>query len=216
MIDASHAWLTVEEIAREVGAGALDPQAVVDAHLDAIERLDPRIHAYVYVDRQAQAGRGANAGVTLAVKDSQPVAGMPWTYGTATWRDRRADSDAVPVARARAVGMTILGKTNLPELAASIGTTNTLFPATQNPWRQGITPGGSSGGSAAAVAAGMATVAMGEGMGRSGRIPASGAAAWSVCDRRPTGCRARWWTPQDSRPGGRSRGRWPTSGFFSQ
>jgi Asp-tRNA(Asn)/Glu-tRNA(Gln) amidotransferase A subunit family amidase len=173
MIERSPAWLTVEEIAREVGAGSLDPQAVVDAHLEAIERLDPRIHAYVYVDREAQAGRGANAGVTLAVKDSQPVAGMPWTYGTATWRDRRADQDAVPVARARAMGMAILGKTNLPELAASIGTTNTLFPATQNPWREGITPGGSSGGSAAAVAAGMATVAMGEDMGGSVRIPAS-------------------------------------------
>ena len=98
---------------------------------------------------------------------------MPWTYATPSWRDRIADEDAVPVARARAVGLTVLGKTNLPELAASIGTTNTLFPATNNPWREGVTPGGSSGGSAAAVAAGMATVAMGEDMGGSVRIPAS-------------------------------------------
>jgi amidase len=173
MVDASNVWLPADEIAREVGAGTLDPQAVVTAQLDAIERLDPRIHAYVYVDREARAGRGPQAGVTLAVKDSQPVAGMPWTYATSTWRERRAEEDAVPVARARAAGMAILGKTNLPELAASIGTTNTLFPATQNPWREGITPGGSSGGSAAAVAAGMATVAMGEDMGGSIRIPAS-------------------------------------------
>ena len=151
----------------------MDPQAVVRAHLSAIDRLDPRIHAYVYVDHEARAGAGPQAGVTLGVKDSQPVAGMPWTYGTPTWRDRVADQDAVPVARARTAGMAILGKTNLPELAASIGTTNTLFPATQNPWREGITPGGSSGGSAAAVAAGMATVAMGEDMGGSIRIPAS-------------------------------------------
>src|SRR3989442_8395711 len=98
---------------------------------------------------------------------------MPYTYATPTWRERVADQDAVPVARARTAGMAILGKTNLPELAASIGTTNTLFPATQNPWREGTTPGGSSGGSAAAVAAGMATVAMGEDMGGSIRIPAS-------------------------------------------
>lgn len=173
MVDASNVWLPAAEIAREVGAGTLDPQAVVMAYLDAIERLDPRIHAYVHVDREARAGEGPQAGVTLAVKDSQPVAGMPWTYATTTWRDRRAEEDAVPVARARAAGMAILGKTNLPELAASIGTTNTLFPATQNPWREGITPGGSSGGSAAAVAAGMATVAMGEDMGGSVRIPAS-------------------------------------------
>ena len=173
MNDDAHAWLSAVEITREVSAGRLDPQAIVRAHLTAIDRHDPRIHAYVYVDHEARAPQGPQSGVTLAVKDSQPVAGMPWTYGTAAWRDRRADEDAVPVARARAAGMSVLGKTNLPELAASIGTTNTLFPATHNPWRQGISPGGSSGGSAAAVAAGMATVAMGEDMGGSIRIPAS-------------------------------------------
>lgn len=162
-------WLSAVEIARGVDAGELEPQSMVDAHLDAIDRLDPRIHAYIYVDRKAR----STSGVTLAVKDSQPVAGMPYTYATSSWRDRIASEDAVPVARARAVGMAILGKTNLPELAASIGTTNTLFPPTQNPWRHGITPGGSSGGSGAAVAAGMATVALGGDTGGSIRIPAS-------------------------------------------
>src|SRR5207253_2943729 len=77
------------------------------------------------------------------------------------------------VARARAAGMAILGKTNLPELAAAIGTTNTLFPPTQNPWRQGITPGGSGGGSAAAVAAGMCSMALGGDTRGSIRLPAS-------------------------------------------
>jgi amidase len=142
---------------------------VVQAHLDAIDRFDSRIHAYIHVDRNAR----SSSGVTLAVKDSQPVAGMPWTFATPSWRDRIADEDSVPVARAKSSGMAILGKTNLPELAASIGTTNTMFPATQNPWREGITPGGSSGGSAAAVAAGMATVAYGDDMGGSVRIPSS-------------------------------------------
>src|SRR2546422_10114274 len=135
---------------QRVRAGALKPQEVVDAHLDAIDRFDSRIHAYIHVDRKAR----TTSGVTLAVKDQQPVAGMPYTYGTPSWRDRIAEEDAVPVARARSAGMAILGKTNLPELAASIGTTNTIFPPTQNPWRDGITPGGSSGGSGAAVAAG--------------------------------------------------------------
>jgi Asp-tRNA(Asn)/Glu-tRNA(Gln) amidotransferase A subunit family amidase len=109
----------------------------------------------------------------VAVKDNLPVAGMPWTDGSAVWRDRVPAQDTVPVARARAAGAAILGKTNLPELAAAVGTTNAIFPATNNPWRDGITPGGSSGGSAAAVAAGMATVAMGTDMGGSIRIPAS-------------------------------------------
>ena len=166
------AWLPATEI-------LATSRSVVQSHLDRIARFDGAIHAYVYVDRQAR----GDSGVTLAVKDSQPVAGMPWTYATPSWKDRIATEDAVPVARARAAGMAILGKTNLPELAAAIGTTNTLFPATNNPWRQGITPGGSSGGSAAAVAAGMATVALGEDMGGSVRIPAS---CCGVVGLRPT------------------------------
>ncbi len=147
--------------------------SVVAAHLDAIDRFDQQIHAYVYVDRGARGSAGPLIGVTLAVKDNLPVAGMPWTDGSAVWRDRVPGEDTVAVARARAAGAAILGKTNLPELAAAVGTTNAIFPATNNPWRAGITPGGSSGGSAAAVAAGMATVAMGTDMGGSIRIPAS-------------------------------------------
>lgn len=173
MIESSVAWLSAVEIARRVSVGGLDPQAIVRAHLAAIERLDSRLHAYVYVDRKARASEGPLAGVTLAVKDNLPVAGMPWTDGSAVWRDRVPGEDTIPVARARAAGAAILGKTNLPELAASVGTTNAIFPATDNPWRAGITPGGSSGGSAAAVAAGMAAVAIGTDMGGSIRIPAS-------------------------------------------
>jgi len=172
-------WLSAEEAAQRVRARELDPQDVVKAHLDAIDRYDSRIHAYIHVDRDAR----SSSGVTLAVKDSQPVAGMPYTYGTPSWRDRVAGEDAVPVARARAAGMAVLGKTNLPELAAAIGTTNTLFPATHNPWREGITPGGSSGGSGAAVAAGMASVALGGDTGGSIRIPAS---CCGVVGLRPT------------------------------
>ena len=161
-------WASVHEI----GEG-IDPESTVDAHREAIERHDPRIHAYIYVDREARPQPGPCSGVTLAVKDSMPVKGMPFTYATPSWRDRVAKVDAIPVGMARRAGVTVLGKTNLPELAAAIGTTNTLFPPTQNPWRQGITPGGSSGGSAAAVAAGMCTFAIGGDMGGSIRIPAS-------------------------------------------
>ena len=183
MAENDLAWLSATEIVRLVGAGELDPQAVVRSHLGAIDRLDPRIHAYIHVDREARSSPGPYAGVTLAVKDSQPVAGMPYTYGTSSWRDRVAEEDAVAVARARSAGMAILGKTNLPELAASIGTANALFGSTQNPWRVGITPGGSSGGSGAAVAAGMTTVALGGDTGGSIRIPAS---CCGVVGLRPT------------------------------
>ncbi len=182
MNDSSR-WLSASEISRRVAAKQLDPQDVVRSHLDAIARFDSRIHAFVHVDLDARAGDGPWSGVTLGVKDSQPVAGMPWTYGTPAWRERVADEDAVPITRVKAAGMAVLGKTNLPELAASIGTDNTLFGPTHNPWREGFTPGGSSGGSAAAVAAGMATVALGEDMGGSVRIPA---ACCGVVGLRPT------------------------------
>jgi len=173
MSDIAPAWLSTSEIVNRISTHELDPQAVAQAHLDAIDRFDSRVHAYVHVDRKARAAAGAMSGITLAVKDNLPVAGMPWTDGSAVWRDRIPDEDAVPVARARAAGAAVLGKTNLPELAAAVGTTNAIFPATNNPWRAGITPGGSSGGSAAAVSAGMATVGMGTDMGGSIRIPAS-------------------------------------------
>jgi amidase len=151
----------------------LEGTDVAAAHLAAIERFDPRVHAYVYVDHAAAGSDGPLAGTTVAVKDNLPVDGMPWTDGSAAWRDRIADHDDPSVARLRSAGAAILGKTNLPELAAAIGTTNAIFPATNNPWRDGITPGGSTGGSAAAVAAGMATFGLGTDMGGSIRIPAS-------------------------------------------
>jgi len=171
--ESSAAWLSAVEIADRTTAGDLGPPDVVSAHLAAIDRFDPLLRAYVHVDRKARAAAGSLAGSTLAVKDNIPVAGMPWTDGSAVWRSRVPDEDAVPVARSRAAGAAILGKTNLPELAAAVGTTNAIFPATNNPWRAGTTPGGSSGGSAVAVAAGMATVAIGTDMGGSIRIPAS-------------------------------------------
>jgi amidase len=171
--DISIGWLSAVEVAQRVAGADIGPMEVVRAHLAAIDRFDPQIHAYVHVDRNARSGAGPLAGSTLAVKDSLAVAGMPWTDGSAVWRDRVPAEDTVSVARARAAGAAILGKTNLPELAAAVGTTNAIFPATNNPWRAGITPGGSSGGSAAAVGAGMATVSMGTDMGGSIRIPAS-------------------------------------------
>jgi Asp-tRNA(Asn)/Glu-tRNA(Gln) amidotransferase A subunit family amidase len=173
MNDDSYGWLSAAETVRQVAEKSLDPQAVVNGHLRVIDRRDPSIHAFVYVDHDAAPSPGPLSGVTLAVKDNLPVAGMPWTDGSAVWRDRIPAADTVPVARARAAGVAILGKTNLPELAAAVGTTNAIFPATNNPWRTGITPGGSSGGSAAAVASGMATVGLGTDMGGSIRIPAS-------------------------------------------
>jgi amidase len=167
------AWLSATEVVRAVRAGEIDRQEVVLAHLARIGQLNDRLGAFIYVDTGARAGAGPLSGISLGVKDTQPVARMPWTYGSPKFRDRVAERDAVPVARARTAGAAVLGKLNLPELAAAVGTTNELFPPTHNPWRQGWTPGGSSGGSGAAVAAALCTVAFGDDMGGSVRIPAS-------------------------------------------
>jgi amidase len=167
------AWLGAVEAAELVRTGELEPGELLRQHLDRIGRLDGRLRAYVHVDPAPAPAQGPLRGATLAVKDTQPVAGMPWTCGSRKWRDRVAGEDAIPVRRARAAGLTVLGKTNTPELAASVGTANELFGATQNPWREGFTPGGSSGGSAAAVAAGLCSVAFGDDMGGSIRIPSS-------------------------------------------
>jgi amidase len=167
------AWAPAEELARDVRDGRLDPQLAASCHLDRISRHDGRVGAYIHVDPSACAGPGPLSGVTVAVKDSYPVRGMPWTFGSRKWRDRVATQDAVPVRRLRDAGAAVLGKTNLPELAAAVGTVNESFPPTHNPWRHGFTPGGSSGGSAAAVAAGLCTVALGDDMGGSVRIPAA-------------------------------------------
>ena len=165
--------MDTSDVTALVAKRELEAREVVAAYLDRIARLDSRLAAYVHVDSHAQPSEGPRTGLAVAVKDTQPVAGMPWTYGSAAFKDRVAEHDAIPVARARAAGAAILGKVNTPELAAAISTVNDIFPPTHNPWRRGVTPGGSSGGSAAAVAAGLAGIAFGDDLGGSIRIPAA-------------------------------------------
>lgn len=165
--------MTATEALDALRSGELRPQEVVESHLERIARLDPAIGAYVHVDQRATPGAGPLAGITVAVKDTRQVRGMPWTLGSRRWRNRVAEVDEISVANARSRGVTLLGKTNTPELAAAVGTTNELFPPTRNPWRPTHTPGGSSGGSGAAVAAGLCSLAYGDDMGGSIRIPAS-------------------------------------------
>lgn len=168
------AWSSIRDIGNALHCGELAADGVVRSHLERIARLDGLLHSYIYVDPDARASAtGVLAGCTVAVKDTQPVRGMPWTWATRRWRDQVADFDTPPVERLRRGGAAMLGKTNLPELAASVGTTNELFPPTENPWRPGLSPGGSSGGSAVAVAAGLTTIASGDDSGGSIRIPAA-------------------------------------------
>jgi amidase len=165
--------------------GEVSSLELVELYLARIERLDPELNAFRTVmaeravadARQADGRRGAGderplLGVPIAVKDTENAAGELTTWGTAA-HGGPAERDNDFVSRLRAAGAVILGKTNLPELAIMGTTEGPAFGVTRNPWDTGRTPGGSSGGSGAAVAAGLCAAATGSDGAGSIRIPAS-------------------------------------------
>lgn len=130
-------------------------------------------NAFIDLDPDARSGEGPLSALTIGVKSNIAVKGLPWTAGMALFRQRIAAQDAEVVARLRAVGAKIVGTLNMEEAALGAKTDNPWFGATQNPHRPGYTPGGSSGGSGAAVAAGLCDAALGTDTMGSVRIPAS-------------------------------------------
>jgi len=167
-------------------AGTLSPVEVTQTVLDRIERLNGKLHAFLLVDREgamrsAQAAEAAYlagnagplAGVPISIKDLLEVRGLPTTFGSLAYRDRVATQDSPSVARLRAAGAVFLGKTNTPEFGSLPTNENRLGPAAANPWDTTRTPGGSSGGAGAAVAAGLGPIALGTDFGGSIRIPAA-------------------------------------------
>ncbi len=133
-----------------------------------IDRFNPELNAFVDLTDEA-----SGDALAWATKSNISVAGLPWTAGCAAYRDRIASKDAETVARIRKSGGTILGTVNMHEGALGATTDNQAYGRTQNPWKTGITPGGSSGGSGAAVAAGLCDVALGTDTMGSVRIPAA-------------------------------------------
>jgi aspartyl-tRNA(Asn)/glutamyl-tRNA(Gln) amidotransferase subunit A len=140
---------------------------------DALEAANAPLNAFTDFDRTATGGNGTLAGLTIGVKANIMVKGLPWTGGCELFRDRIAQRDAEVVAKLRAEGAAIIGSTNMEEAALGAKTDNAFFGATQNPHRLGYTPGGSSGGSGAAVAAGLCHAALGTDTMGSVRIPAA-------------------------------------------
>lgn len=138
-----------------------------------LEAENARLNAFVDFDRAATGGDGPLAGVGIGIKSSIAVRGLPWTAGMALRRDIVAGRDAAVVAALRAAGAVILGTLNMDEAALGAATDNRWFGRTTNPHRDGYTPGGSSGGSGAAVAAGLCDAALGSDTLGSVRIPAS-------------------------------------------
>ncbi len=167
------------------------PREYVDACLRAIETRDEEVHAFLHVVRDAGNDALPSARVLpIAVKDNIVTTDAPTTCGSQILRDFRSPFDATAIARLRAQGAVIVGKTNLDEFAMGSSTEHSAFGTTRNPWDLTRVPGGSSGGSAAAVAAGMVPVALGSETGGSVRQPA---AFCNVVGLKPTyGRISRW------------------------
>jgi aspartyl-tRNA(Asn)/glutamyl-tRNA(Gln) amidotransferase subunit A len=139
----------------------------------ALEAANAPLNAFVDWDKNARGGDGPLAGVTLGIKSNIAVAGLPWTSGMGLYRDRIASKDAEVVTKLRAGGAAILGTLNMHEAALGATTDNAFYGRTHNPHRHDYTPGGSSGGSGAAVAAGLCNAALGTDTLGSVRIPAA-------------------------------------------
>lgn len=164
----------------------LSPEEVADRVLSRLRELNPLVHAYWYdldglARRQAKAAKeayrrgtaGPLAGIPISIKDTFDIEGEVSSYGSQAFRRNVAAADSGSVRRLRQAGAMFVGKTQTAEFGQSATSENCLGPAAANPWNLACTPGGSSGGAATSVAAGLATVALGADGGGSIRIPAA-------------------------------------------
>ena len=187
MADQSLTRKSARELASLIRTRAVSPVEVLDAHLAVIERLNPKLNAIVTLaaDQARTAARAAEDavmrgatlgqlhGLPIGIKDVTVTAGIRTTFGSPLFKDNVPSEDAEVVRRLKAAGAIILAKTNTPEFATGANTVNELFGATRNPWNPELSPAGSSGGSAVAVATGMLPIAQGTDFGCSIRIPAA-------------------------------------------
>jgi amidase len=170
------------ELAAMVRSGELSARELVQCSLDRIEELNPRLNAFVQVDGERALAAAAEiepgderpfAGVPIAIKNNRPVDGLRLTYGCSLLENFVADFDHNVTRRLKQAGFVVVGSTTLPEYGILPTTEARLFGPTRNPWDLARSPGGSSGGAAAAVASGMVPVAHGNDGGGSIRIPAA-------------------------------------------
>ncbi|MGH8803337.1 MAG: amidase [Polaromonas sp.] len=187
MIDNDLWRLSAVQLGQRFRERSLTPLAVAQACLARLDAVNPQLNAVIarrdarfLEEARASTERHARGqplsaldGIPLTVKDSLFTADQPTTWGTPALRLYQSRHDELAVARARAAGVLIIGKTNVPEFALEGYTANPLFGVTRNPWNLRLTPGGSSGGAVAAVACGIAPLALGQDGGGSIRRPAS-------------------------------------------
>ncbi len=179
--------LSATELAQAYRTGERTPTEAAQASLARLDAVNPSLNAIIarrdvafLAEAHAASERfkrgaplSAIDGIPLSIKDNIPLAGLPTTWGSKALKDYIPADDEWVVARARAAGALIIGKTNVPEFTLEGYTSNLLFGTTRNPWDPKLTPGGSSGGAVAAVAAGITPLAIGTDGGGSIRRPAS-------------------------------------------
>lgn len=187
MPNASLTRKSAGELVALVKSREITPLEILDAHLSVIERVNPKLNAIVTLAAEQarevaiRAGaaviRGEETGplhgLPIGIKDITPTAGIRTTFGSPLFKDHVPNADAEAVRRLKAAGGIVLAKTNTPEFAAGANTVNPVFGATRNPWNPALSPAGSSGGSAVAVASGMLPLAQGTDFGCSIRMPAA-------------------------------------------
>jgi aspartyl-tRNA(Asn)/glutamyl-tRNA(Gln) amidotransferase subunit A len=180
-------FMPAHELAELVRSGKLSPVTLMDACLARIQETDPTINAFTAIraeeaiaEARSLADRiarhevvGPLAGLPVAVKELEDVKGLASTQASVPYKDEYPERDSVQVERLKSAGAIVVGKTNSPEFGYTAFTKNLLFGITRNPWNPERTPGGSSGGSAAAVASGQVPLATGSDGGGSIRIPAA-------------------------------------------
>jgi Asp-tRNA(Asn)/Glu-tRNA(Gln) amidotransferase A subunit family amidase len=193
-------YISLAEMAEGIRAKKISALQLVDAHLSRIGELNPKLNAFVTVDseraraqaKSATAALGPSAksnsigplhGVPISIKSSIDVAGLPCECGSVLRKGYIPSADAPLVARLRAAGAVILGNTNVPEFLMAYETDNFVYGRTNSPWDLSRTPGGSSGGEAAAIAAGCSAGGVGSDGGGSIRIPAHYS---GICGLKPT------------------------------
>jgi len=187
MVNLDLCYLPALELARRIRKGQLSPCRVMDNVLARIEEVNPLLNCFCFVYPEEAREKAALAeqavterrrlgplhGVPIAFKDLTPTRGKRTTMGSRIYRDWLPDEDAVVVQKLTAAGAIMVGKTTTPEFAHASFTESPLWGVTRNPWNMDHTPGGSSGGAAAAVASGCVPLAEGSDMGGSVRIPAA-------------------------------------------
>ena len=180
------AWKTAGELSGAIAKGDVGALEMLDHYIDRVERHDNRINAVVVRDfdrardraREADAARargeswGPLHGLPMTVKESFDIQGLPTCWGVPEMRANVARADSVVVQRLKDAGAVIFGKTNIPYMLADFQSYNEVYGTTHNPWKEGHTPGGSSGGGAAAIAAGFSGLEYGSDIGGSIRNPA--------------------------------------------